>query len=206
MLAACAATLALGRGWPIVPLALLSSAALLVQARGQFTPRGSFGAANAVTAVRLAAVLGLALAPAATPGWALASVLVAVWALDGLDGWIARRRGLVSDFGTAFDAEADALLILVADAQLWQRGRFGAWILVTGILRYLYVLALAIAPGAAGHVPRSRWARLAFLALVAGLTAGFALRGTAGTALAALGTTLVSASFAHSFWWSYRRR
>src|SRR3954469_16744503 len=99
MLAAGAAALALGRAWPIVPLALLSNAALLVQGRGQFTPRGSFGAANAVTAIRLAAVLAFGLAPAATPGWVLAAALVAVWALDGIDGWIARRRGLSSPFG-----------------------------------------------------------------------------------------------------------
>jgi phosphatidylglycerophosphate synthase len=206
MLAGWIAALALRRCWPIVPLALLSSVALLVQGRGQFTPRGSFGAANAVTTIRLAAVLGLGLAPTATPGWVLASALAAIWALDGIDGWIARRQGLVSDFGTAFDAETDALLILVAAAQLWQRGRFGAWILITGVLRYTYVLVLAVAPRAAGHVPRTRWGRLVFMALVAGLTAGFALPGAGGTALAALGTVLVTASFAHSFWWSYRRR
>ena len=205
MLAACAGALALGRAWPLVPVALLSNAALVARLRDRFTPQGPFGAANAVTAIRLAAVLGVGLAPVATPGWVLAAALAAVWALDGIDGWIARRHGLASAFGDAFDKETDALLILVADVQLWQRGRFGVWILTTGLLRYAYILALAIAPPPAGHVPRSGGARLAFLALVAGLTAGFAWAGTAGTALAALGTAAVTASFAHSFFWSYRR-
>jgi phosphatidylglycerophosphate synthase len=140
------------------------------------------------------------------PGWLLAAALALVWALDGIDGWIARRHDLASAFGAAFDLETDALLILAADLQLWQRGRFAAWILTSGLLRYVYVLALAIAPPPAGHVPRSHGARLAFFALVAGLAAGFALGGTAGTALAALGTAAVSASFAQSFYWSYRRR
>jgi phosphatidylglycerophosphate synthase len=206
MPAACAVALAQRRAWPLVAIALLSNAALLARSRGRFTPRGSFGAANAVTAIRLAAVLGAGLAPLATPGWMLAAALAAVWVLDGIDGWIARRQGLASAFGDTFDKETDALLILVADVQLWQRGRFGLWILTTGLLRYAYVLALAIAPSPAGHVPRSRGARLAFLALLAGLMAGFARTGTAGTALAALGTAAVSASFAHSFFWSYRRR
>lgn len=205
MLAACTVALGIGRAWPVAVAALVSNLALLARSRGQFTPRGPFGAANAVTAIRLAGVLGLALAPAPTPGWALAAALGLVWALDGVDGWIARRRGLASAFGAAFDQETDALLILAADAQLWQRGRFAAWILATGVLRYGYVLALAIAPRPAGHVPRVRLARLAFLALVAGLTAGFALENPAGTALAVLGTAAVTASFAHSFYWSYRR-
>jgi phosphatidylglycerophosphate synthase len=207
MLAGGGAAVAAGRAWPAVVAALLSTLALVARGRGHFTPGGRFGAANTVTAIRLAVVLvGVGLAPSATPGWLLASTMAAVWSLDGLDGWIARRHGLASVFGAAFDAETDALLVLVADLQLWQRGRFGAWILATGLLRYAYVLALALGPPRLEHVPRWRWSRLAFLALVAGLAAGFALDNAAGTVLAVLGTAAVAASFAQSFYWSFRRR
>jgi len=135
----------------------------------------------------------------------MAAALALVWSLDGIDGWIARRDGLASPFGATFDMEADALLVLIADLQLWQRGRFDAWVLISGLLRYTYVLALAIRPAPAGHVPRSRFGRAAFVALLVGLTAGFARQDAAGTLLAALGTAAVAVSFTRSFLWSYRR-
>jgi phosphatidylglycerophosphate synthase len=205
MLAACALAVLLERAWPVSLVALGTMAALLLAHRGAYTPRGPFGAANAVTAARLTLALIVGLAPAAVPGPIMAAALTLVWSLDGLDGWLARRAGLASTFGATFDVETDALLVLIADLQLWQRGRFGAWVLITGLLRYTYVLALALRPATAGHVPRSRFGRAAFLALVVGLTAGFAWDGAAGTWLAALGAAAVIVSFTRSFLWSYRR-
>jgi hypothetical protein len=93
--------------------------------------------------------------------------------------------------------------VLVVELLLWQRG-FAAWVLVTGLLRYLYVLALALVPAPGGPLPRSRFGRFAFAVLAVGLIAALALPGaTAGAALA-FGTLLVSASFARGFHWSYR--
>jgi phosphatidylglycerophosphate synthase len=206
MLVACALAMLLERAWPVSLLALGTVAVLLLAHRGAYTPGGRFGAANAVTAARLALALIVGLAPADVPGPMMAAALTLVWALDGLDGWLARRDGLASTFGATFDMETDALLVLIADVQLWQRGRFGAWVLITGLLRYTYVLALALRPAPTGHVPRSRFGRAAFLALVVGLTAGFAWDGAAGTWLAALGAAAVTVSFTRSFLWSYRRR
>jgi len=126
--------------------------------------------------------------------------------LDVADGFIARRYGLSSAFGAAFDIETDALLTLIAEAQLWQRGRAGAWILIPGLLRYAYVLALAIRPPAAGHVPSSRFGRRAFVALLVGLVAAMLSDGAAATAFAAAGTLAVTISFVLSFRWSYAAR
>jgi phosphatidylglycerophosphate synthase len=156
-----------------------------------------------VTTVRflLALLLG-ALGPAA-PGWTLAAVLGAGAALDVADGFIARRYSLSSAFGAAFDIETDALLTLIAEAQLWQRGRAGAWILIPGLLRYAYVLALAIVPATAGHVRSSPFARRAFVALLVGLIAALLSDGAIATAMVAIGTAAVTFSFARSFRWSY---
>jgi phosphatidylglycerophosphate synthase len=205
-LAACALAVLVGRPWPLSGAALVSVGVLLWRSRGTFTPGGPFGPANAVTAVRCVLVLALGLLDRGVAGTALAAVVAGVWLLDGLDGWIARRRGLASPFGATFDLETDALLVLVATLQLWQRGRLGLWILVPGLLRYLYVLALATVPPVAGHVPRSRFGRLAFFGLIVGLVAACAREDAAGTALAAVGAAAVGASFARSFFWSYRRR
>ena len=62
-------------------------------------------------------------------------------ALDGVDGWLARRTGMVSAFGARFDMEVDALLIQVLAILAWQHGKAGAWILASGLLRYLFVAA-----------------------------------------------------------------
>ncbi len=165
-----------GAVWPLSLVALLSTADLVRRGWRAFTPAGEFGWANRVTTVRFALVLLLGAFGPATPGWLLAAALGVAAALDVADGFIARRYGLSSEFGAAFDIETDALLTLIAEAQLWQRGRAGAWILIPGLLRYAYVLALAIVPATAGHVRSSRFARRAFVALLVGLSRGAGLR------------------------------
>ncbi len=62
-------------------------------------------------------------------------------ALDGVDGWLARRRNEATAFGARFDMETDALLILVLAALVWQLDKAGIWILAAGLLRYAFVLA-----------------------------------------------------------------
>jgi len=206
MLAGFAAAVLVGAARPLSLVALLSSAELLRRGWGAFTPAGVFGWANRVTTVRFALALLLGALGPATPGWILAAALGAAAALDVADGFIARRYGLSSAFGAAFDIETDALLTLIAEAQLWQRGRAGAWILIPGLLRYAYVLALAIVPATAGHVRSSPFARRAFVALLLGLCAALLFDGAAATVLAALGTAAVTFSFARSFRWSYAAR
>jgi phosphatidylglycerophosphate synthase len=70
-------------------------------------------------------------------------VLVATVAalLDGVDGWVARRTGTGSAFGSRFDMETDAALILVLAILVWLYGKAGPWVLLSGLLRYLFVAA-----------------------------------------------------------------
>jgi phosphatidylglycerophosphate synthase len=161
-------------------------------------------APNAVTAVRLLITCWMAFALHAADGQLLAAVVAGVFALDGLDGWLARRYGARSEFGAAFDMEADALLVLLTEFELWQRGQFGPWILATGLLRYLYVLCLTLVKSQAGPMPRSRLARYAFSMLLVGLIAAFLLRRPFDMLVAACGSLPVVASFARAFHWSYR--
>jgi phosphatidylglycerophosphate synthase len=191
--------------WPVAALAAASFALLFWLGRGGYTPSGRFGAANGVTTLRLAVTLALACVPRGAPGWWLAAAILAGCALDGLDGALARRAGDASPFGAQLDMDVDALMVLIANLQLCARGRLGIWILAGGLLRYVYVLAIAVAPAPAGHVPRSRLGRYALFALIVGLTAALVRDDIAGTALAAIGTAAVVTSFARSFRWSYRR-
>jgi phosphatidylglycerophosphate synthase len=105
----------------------------------------NFGPANQITLVRALLVAGLATlcGQPATPAVAWNVVFIAIVAalLDGIDGWVARRTGTVSAFGTRFDMETDAALILVLAILVWQHGKAGPWVLLSGLLRYAFVAA-----------------------------------------------------------------
>jgi phosphatidylglycerophosphate synthase len=150
----------------------------------------------------MAASVGIALHGAA--GVVVAVLGIAILALDGLDGWLARRGNLTSEFGAHFDMETDALFVLIMTFELWHRHQLGGWILISGLLRYAYVLCLALVPPRGADMPRSRFGRHAFTLLVSGLCAAFALPNALGAAAAFAGTAAVSASFMRSFYWSYR--
>ena len=79
----------------------------------------------------MAALLAGLLGEGATP--AIAGTVLAIGipalALDGVDGWLARRSRMASDFGARFDMETDAALLLILCALAWQLDKAGAWIL-----------------------------------------------------------------------------
>ncbi|MFO1425883.1 MAG: CDP-alcohol phosphatidyltransferase family protein [Steroidobacteraceae bacterium] len=136
---------------------------------------GRFGAANRITllrAVLVAWLAGLAAVRApVTPTIAWSAVLVALFALalDGVDGRIARRRGLASEFGARFDMETDALFVLVLSvlAFAWQRA--GAWVLLSGLMRYAFVAAGALWPWLAAPLAQSRRRQAICVVQLAGL-------------------------------------
>jgi phosphatidylglycerophosphate synthase len=113
-------------------------------------PFTRFGPANQVTMVRafLVAIAAGFVGEPSLPGagWIIASTAVVATLLDGVDGWLARRTGLASAFGARFDMETDALLIQVLAILTWQYGKAGPWVLVSGLLRYLFVAAAWVMP------------------------------------------------------------
>jgi phosphatidylglycerophosphate synthase len=110
-----------------------------------YHPFPRFGAANAVTSLRALLVAGVAglIGEPPTPEVAWAAVFLGLGAtmLDGVDGWLARRSGMISRFGARFDVEVDALLIQLLAILAWRHGKAGAWVLFSGLLRYLFVSA-----------------------------------------------------------------
>jgi phosphatidylglycerophosphate synthase len=108
-------------------------------------PFAIFGPANQVTTFR-AALVSIVASLVGGPDSAAVAVTavvlaIVVAALDGVDGWLARRSALSSAFGARFDMETDALLILVLSLLAWHHGKAGAWVLLSGLLRYLFLLA-----------------------------------------------------------------
>lgn len=157
--------------WLVVP-ASLSFAALVREHEALHAPPVSFGWANWVTALRLVGTLALPALATIGP-LAVAAGATVVFALDGIDGWIARRSGLASEFGEYFDKETDALLMLVLCLLLYEAGRFGAWILLPGLLRYGFVVFLMLARPPEPKERRSGLGRWIFFGTTSALIASF---------------------------------
>lgn len=171
----------------------------------------SFGAANGVTLVRAALTVLLA-ALIGVPdgeglGWTVVTVAVIAAALDGVDGWLARRRNEATAFGARFDMETDALLILVLAALVWQLDKAGVWILAAGLLRYAFVLASYPLPWMERALPPSRRRQavcvLQIVSLIGALVPGVLPPWSGAVALA--GFVLLVGSFAVDVVWLARR-
>ncbi|MEQ1502193.1 MAG: CDP-alcohol phosphatidyltransferase family protein [Myxococcota bacterium] len=124
-----------------VPLVLGVLALPSLQLHGHAT----LGPANAITLAR-AVLVGLCAAFVGEPHadamvWPLFFASGAAFWLDWVDGRIARASGRASPFGARLDMELDAITILALCGLVWQLGHAGAWVFVSGALRYLFVAA-----------------------------------------------------------------
>jgi len=170
----------------------------------------TFGLANAVTLARGALTLLLltllGVDAGAALGWLVVVLAVLAVSLDGVDGWAARRRGETSAYGARFDMETDALLILVLAALAWQQGKAGAWILLAGLLRYLFVAASYVWSWFGAELPPSRRRQavcvVQIVSLIGALAPVVVLPWSAALALA--GLVLLVWSFAVDVAWLAR--
>ncbi|WP_137134295.1 CDP-alcohol phosphatidyltransferase family protein [Rhizobium sp. FKY42] len=144
---------------PAVPLAAAGLLAVMFGLALCFLPQHrhtSFGYANIVTAIRAAAtsfvaatiLLSDAFADSDATGlvWAVFTITVVALTLDGFDGYLARRFNHVSEFGARFDMEVDAFLILMLSCAAFVLGKAGAWVLLIGAMRYMFILGQLALP------------------------------------------------------------
>lgn len=150
--------LTLGQG--LAALAFyLGLTGVMVGALAAHLPHQRFGAANALTLARGAMVVTLAgflAGPIDTAlAWVASLLAFLCIALDGVDGWLARRYATASSFGARFDMEVDALLMLVLGLLVLATGAVGAWVLLIGAARYLFVAAGWLVPALRAPLPYS---------------------------------------------------
>jgi phosphatidylglycerophosphate synthase len=131
-----------------------AAALLVIGLAGAHLPSPRFGAANVVTLLRVAFVAGVASfvgeVPNARIAWLVTFAVALIALLDGVDGWLARRRGAQSAFGARFDMETDAALILILSILVWRHEKAGAWVIACGVMRYGFVAAGWVLPWMAG--------------------------------------------------------
>jgi len=180
----------------LVFTAIAATAASLLRAHHPFA---RLGPANSITMLRAAmtALIVALIGEDRSPGalWGVIAAGTFVTALDGVDGWLARRTRMVSPFGTRLDIEIDALLILGLAILAWRDDKAGVWVLLSGLLRYLFVAAVWIWPALRAPLEPSRRRQTICVVQIVALLAVVA------PALAPpLSTTLAAAALAALAW------
>ena len=202
-----------GPWFQLKTLAVFAAAfALVLGGLAAHAPNARFGAANRVTLGRLALIALLA-ALIGEPvddavAWGCIVVATSAALLDALDGPLARRGGLASDFGARFDMETDALLVLVLSLLVVHFGKAGAWIVAAGLMRYVFVLAARPWPWLARALPSSGRRKTVCVVQITSLIVclGPIIALPWSRALAAASLALLAASFAIDTAWLLRHR
>lgn len=170
--------------------------------------RPEFGAANVLTFAR-ATFACLLLAVAFRDGldaqarWIAATAGALVLALDGVDGWLARRLDLVSPFGARFDMETDSAFMLALAILAARFGEAGAWTILLGLPRYAFVAASWRWPYLAAPLPHSERRRIVCVVQGVALLAALAPVPHAAE-IAFAGLALLLWSFAVDVAWLWR--
>ncbi len=100
------------------------------------------GIANWITLARIGTIMLLCLLHAQIPLLLIGALALLIVASDGLDGYLARKFSLQTYFGEYFDKETDAFYVFAMSLLVYDYDLAGCWILLPGLLRYWYVLAL----------------------------------------------------------------
>lgn len=160
--------------YPVKAMLVFAVAAFV--AAGQLAathPFDRLGPANLITTLRvllLSLVAGLIGEwPTSTIAWGGSLLAVVITALDGVDGWLARRTRFASPFGARYDMETDALHILVLAVLAWQHDKAGAWIVLAGTMRYLFVASGYVWPWMNATLPPSQRRQTVCVVQIVGL-------------------------------------
>lgn len=169
----------------------------------------ALGPADRVTLTRTVLVGAIAalVAEPSLPAEAVAPLVALVGvalALDGVDGWVARRTRTVSALGARFDMEVDAFLILVLSLHV--AGTFGVWVLAIGAARYLFVAAGWVLSWMRVPLPFRYWRKV--VAAIQGVTLTVATVDLLPHAVAVvallIALVLLGESFGRDVWWLWR--
>jgi len=109
------------------------------------TPSPILNPPNIVTLFRIACIplmVVLLLSPSREAGFWAAAVFALASASDWLDGYLARRMGIVTIFGKFLDPIADKLLVTAALVMILPFNRVPAWIVLLILAREIVITGL----------------------------------------------------------------
>lgn len=106
-------------------------------------PHGALGLCNLVTLGRLviAGLFVIAIATKTPPSWISFGLAAVSLSLDGIDGWLARKQRLASEFGAWFDVAVDAVFALLLAVYAATSGVAAAYVILLGVPYYIFGVA-----------------------------------------------------------------
>ncbi len=111
---------------------------------------------NKLTVLRVCMVPVFVALMLAAPGgagkWAAALIFIAASATDWLDGYLARKNNLVTDFGKFMDPIADKLLVCSALICLVEQDKLAAWMVIIIIGREFIISGFRLVASDKGTV------------------------------------------------------
>ncbi len=190
--------------------AFLAACLLCIDALQKGYPHPKLGLGNLATMARMVcvAVLAVAALEGTTPTLGLLALAIVSLCLDGLDGWLARRQGLVSDFGARFDVEVDAAFALTLVVLAASSGVTGPYVILLGVPHYLFWTARSILPWLNAPLP-PRFSRKAICVLQIGTLIALLvpqLGGVLRDGLVVIAVLSLLWSFGRDIIWLHRRR
>lgn len=193
----------LAAGGPVAGAIFVAASGIVVAQAWHF-PHSRIGLCNVLTMGRLALGCLLAERIGDEPGWPEVGIALAALASDGVDGFAARRAGLVSRFGARFDMEIDSALGFVLSCLAVER--VGLWVLMLGLPRYLWLAAGLVFRWLPGDLPESRWRKAVCVLQIGVLVAVIcpALPAEAAAPLAAVAGAALVWSFGRDAIWRAR--
>lgn len=178
-------------------------------------PHRRLGACNLVTLVR-AALISVLVMPVLRPdlltdhvaAWGFFGVALVAFLLDGVDGWLARRSGLLSVFGARFDMEVDAVFAALLSLIALSGAQAGWWVLGLGFMRYGFVAAGWVLPWLRGDLPERFRRKVVCVIQIGALIALLApvLLPPLSAALVGVALAVLVWSFALDVIWLWHRR
>jgi phosphatidylglycerophosphate synthase len=163
------------------------------------------GKANKITLFRILFLITLCFYWDIVSIYILEGIFVLNVILDVLDGYIARKFNEESDLGMIIDLEADAFFVILACFIFYYIEMIGFWILIPGVLRYLYKTIVSLLDKEKNFRETKKW----YASYIAGiffviLCVGLILPIPYSTTLLLIGSFLIIVSFSISFFEFFR--
>lgn len=156
--------------------------------------------ANVITTARfLLIVIAISLVDSISHSHLFMMLSIAV-GLDVLDGYVARKLKQSSPLGLHYDMEVDAFFVMIMGVYFFFYRDVPVWVLIPGILRYLYTMMMAVWPKQSFVEKKQKYASVVAGLFFIILLISLMITEPAQLFLLGLGTVLIIASFSRSFY------
>jgi phosphatidylglycerophosphate synthase len=159
------------------------------------------GIPNRITVSRLTLLLLCTLFNAQLTLFQLGIAYSVICIGDFFDGYIARKLNQTSVFGEYLDKETDAAFVLVLSIMIYFNIHQSYWVLIPGLIRYVYFTGIYFFMGGNEKEHKDPWARTIAVFLFIALIAQFILPTQVSKPILIMATAAVLYSFGRSIYY-----